>query len=169
MSDETNDEQTPAVNMSLRRKHAARIAAVQCLYAVAMNPSLSNQQLIDWQLEQTGEERWLPVQPETKLLRQVLVGTRDHQEAIDHHLGRILEERWSGKRMSQTMRAVFRAAVYELLFQTGLEARIIIDQYVGVADTFLDANDVSFVNGVLIELCRDLRPNTNFDAPGSEE
>ena len=154
------EETEKRINSSIKRKHATRIAAVQCVYARRFAASPTMATLIAWQMEQSDSsalEPLLPVPLERKLLEMIACGVQEHHEALDTHLSRILTERWTGSRMSRLMRAIFRCALYELLFVPSLHTHIIIDQYVGVADAFLDDNDVRFVNGVLLEISRDVR------------
>ncbi len=149
----------PAVNFSLQRKHAGRIAAVQCLYSRLIDASASPRLLIEWQMEQAGEDALLPVTPDKKLLQGIVMGATEAHAMLEQHLTRILAERWTGKRMSPLIRAIFIAATYELIFTPTLRTKIIIDQYVGVADAFLDASDIGFINGALQEIAHALRPD----------
>jgi transcription antitermination protein NusB len=151
-------EKKPNLNLSLQRKHAARIAAVQCLYSRLINPTTSPNALITWQLEQEGDDALLPVTPDKKLLQGIVIGATEMMAALEEQLQRMLGERWSGKRMPPLMRAIFIAALYELIYTPALRTSIILDQYIGVADAFLDASDISFVNGALQEITRDIRP-----------
>jgi N utilization substance protein B len=151
----------PKVNPSLQRKHAARIAAVQCLYARMIDASCSAQTLVAWHMEQVeaeDAEGFTPVMPDKKLLQGIVVGASEARVALEEKLAALLGERWTSKRMPLLMRALLQAALYELIYTPTLKTRIILDQYVGVADAFLDESDVGFVNGVLQEISQAIRP-----------
>ena len=56
------------------------------------------------------------------------------------------------------MRAILRAAAYELMFMERVPARVAISEYVDVADAFFGPEEPRFVNGVLNQLARQKRP-----------
>ncbi len=56
------------------------------------------------------------------------------------------------------MRAILRAATYELMQRRDIPARAIISEYVQVAQAFFGDGDVRrFINGVLDAIARDFR------------
>jgi transcription antitermination protein NusB len=83
---------------------------------------------------------------------------------LEEKLEILLGMRWTGKRMPMLMRAILLCAVYELIYTPTLRASIIINQYVGVADAFLDDSDIGFVGGVLQEMTKALRPEISIPA-----
>ncbi|TAE83529.1 MAG: hypothetical protein EAZ74_00690 [Alphaproteobacteria bacterium] len=152
-------------NSSLVKKHMSRIAAVQCIYASLMDATTPLPTLIALQLEQKGEDAWLPKTPDKKLLQGIVLGTSEMHKALNARLSESLGERWTGTRMPLVMRALLLCALYEALYTPALRPIIIIDQYVGVADVFLDDPDIGFVHGVLHELMHSLRPKDMPHAP----
>jgi N utilization substance protein B len=154
-----------AMNPSLRKKSAARMAAIQCLYQHEFAPELSADQLIVARMGIEGEEDGLleeleplDIAPDAKLLRGVVTGALGQKIEIDRRLEETLGTRWSGHRMPELMRALFRCAAYELLYHPDLKPGIILDQYVTLATSFFDDNEVGFVNGSLQEAAKTLRP-----------
>ena len=148
----------PKRNPSLERKFAARLAAVQCVYAKMIHEKTPKQALLDWQLAQEGEDRFLPFKPDKKLLKALFIGTQEMHGALNDHALRILGERWQGARMSRVMRAIFLCALYEMVYTPSLRTHIILSEYVNVAASFLDDKDTGFVNGALQEIAKVLRP-----------
>lgn len=153
-----------AMNPSLRKKSAARMAAVQCLYQHEIVPELSPDQLIVARMGIEGEEEGmleelepLDIAPDAKLLRGIVSGAVGQKVEIDRRLEESLGLRWSGARMPELMRALFRCAAYELLYHPDLKPGIILDQYVTLATSFFDDNEVGFVNGALQEVTSGLR------------
>ncbi len=151
-------------NPSLLKKSAARMAAVQCLYQHEVVPELSPDQLIVARMGIEGEEEGLmeelealDVAPDAKLLRGIVSGTIGQKVEIDRRLGEILGQRWTGHRMPDLMRALFRCAAYELLYHLDLKPGIILDQYVTLATSFFDDTEVGFVNGALQEAAKGLK------------
>jgi N utilization substance protein B len=153
-----------ALNPSLRKKSAARMAAVQCLYQHVYAPELSPDQLIVARMGIEGEEEGLleeleplDIAPDGKLLRGIVSGAVGQQVELDRRLEEVLGTRWSGHRMPELMRALFRCAAYEFLYHPELKPGIILDQYVTLATSFFDDSEVGFVNGALQEVAKSLR------------
>jgi N utilization substance protein B len=55
------------------------------------------------------------------------------------------------------MRALLRAALYELLARADVPAATVINEYVDVAHAFHDEKEARFVNGLLDTLARRVR------------
>ena len=96
-------------------------------------------------------------------LKQVVDGVVREQKVIDPAVDQILDKAWPLHRLDSTVRAILRAAAYELMFMDNVPARVAISEYVDVADAFFDRDEPRFVNGVLDRLARQRRP-TEFAA-----
>jgi len=96
-------------------------------------------------------------------LKQVVDGVVREQKVIDPAVDQILDKAWPLHRLDSTVRAILRAAAYELMFMDNVPARVAISEYVDVADAFFDRDEPRFVNGVLDRLARLRRP-TEFAA-----
>jgi N utilization substance protein B len=55
------------------------------------------------------------------------------------------------------LRAVLRAGAFELSSRSDVPARVVVAEYVDVANAFLDKNETGMVNAVLDQLARQLR------------
>jgi transcription antitermination protein NusB len=94
-----------------------------------------------------------------KHLRDVVEGAVREQALLDPALDRILDKDWPLHRLDSTVRAILRAGAYELAFMEKVPARVVISEYVDVADAFFDGGDEPrFINGVLNTLARQRRP-----------
>jgi N utilization substance protein B len=93
-----------------------------------------------------------------KHLRTVVDGVVREQATIDPTVDRILDKSWPLHRLDSIVRAILRAAAYELMFMDRVPARVAISEYVDVADAFFDKEEPRFVNGVLDRLARECRP-----------
>jgi N utilization substance protein B len=136
--------------MGKRRK--AREIALQFLY----------------QLDQTGAgdptpfetDFWKrhPVDEEARAFAASLVrGTKAQQAKID---GMIIEsvEHWDLDRMAVVDRNILRMAVYELLCEPAVPAKVAINEAIEIAKKFGTAESSRFINGVLDRIHRELRP-----------
>ena len=65
---------------------------------------------------------------------------------------------WPLERLAATDRSVLRAAVAELLARPGTPARVVLDEAIELARRYGSAESGGFVNGVLDQVARGLRP-----------
>jgi N utilization substance protein B len=54
---------------------------------------------------------------------------------------------------------IFRLAICELKFMPEIPTNAIINEYVDLAGSFLVKNQVNFINGLLVNLVKEIRPN----------
>jgi transcription antitermination protein NusB len=65
---------------------------------------------------------------------------------------------WPLERLAATDRSVLRAAVAELMARPGTPARVVLDEAIDLARRYGSAESGGFVNGVLDQVARRLRP-----------
>lgn len=97
--------------------------------------------------------------------------SHDQRELVDDVVG-MLEARaaevdaalvaacahWPLERLAATDRSVLRAAVAELMARPGTPARVVLDEAIELARRYGSAESGGFVNGVLDQVARGLRP-----------
>ena len=65
---------------------------------------------------------------------------------------------WPLERLAATDRAVLRAAAAELMARAGVPGRVVLDEAIELARRYGSAESGGFVNGVLDQVARRLRP-----------
>lgn len=143
-------------NQSLRKRSAARLAAVQCLYQLQVNDGarFDVQKLVaDYQAAwahgvHLGDKALADIEPDYRYLTKLLAGLRDAQEVLVPLRERLLSEAWNKDRLPPVMEAIFDAALYEL-HGGALKAKLVVDEYVRIAARFFDEKEIAFINGVL--------------------
>lgn len=140
---------------------AARLGAVQALYQMDIGGSDVGETLAQFSSRAAGDnfEDGQCGEADYKFLREVVDGVVREQSTIDPTVDRILDKDWPLHRLDSTVRAILRAAAYELMFMERVPARVAISQYVDVASAFFEGEERSFVNGVLDRLARERRPS----------
>ena len=88
------------------------------------------------------------------------------QRAIDPIIHAALPPTWPLTRIDLTLRAILRCGVFELLERRDVPARVVITEYVDVANAFFSADEPRLVNGVLDTVARDSGPD-EFPAAAS--
>lgn len=155
---------------SLRRKRAARLAAVQALYNRQVTESplsaekLAEQVSSQWRDSLTAQEAEWPGDelPEQALLKEIITGVIAHEAAIDHSMGSVIKENWRPERISPVMRNILRCAIYELQHHTERKDAILIDEYASIAAGFFDESELGFVHSALQRLAQSLRAPDNI-------
>jgi transcription antitermination protein NusB len=142
------------------QRGAARLAAVQALYQMDIAGTGLNEILAEFESHWLGREvegaQYLPA--EAAYFRTIVEGVLREQLKLDPLIDKALSDGWPLKRIETVLRAVLRAGAYELDRRSDVPARIVISEYVDVANAFVDRDETGLVNAVLDQLARQLRP-----------
>src|SRR5256714_4228270 len=146
------------------RRGAARVAAVQALYQMDIARTPLNEILAEFESHWLGREvegsKYLPA--EAAFFREIVAGFLREQRRLDPVIDTALAGGWPLKRVEALLRAVLRAGAFELDQRRDVPARVVISEYVGVANAFLDGEETGMVIAVHDLLARQLRP-AEFD------
>lgn len=148
-------------------RSAARMAAVQSLYELDMvegdtDPVLRTFIEKRWTVpvededgDEVGEAEFLD--PDKDFLTKLVRGVVQRQSEIDEMLEGALGEKWTVERLEVLLRAILRAGTFELLCESEIPAKVIINEYMDVANAFFSDGEPKMVNGVLDKLAKVLR------------
>jgi N utilization substance protein B len=141
---------------------------VQALYQMDVAAKGLNEIFAEFESHWIGREvegsQYLPA--EAAFFRDVVGGVVDAQRRIDPLVDAALAKGWPLKRIEALLRAVLRAGAYELDKRRDIPARVIISEYVDVANAFLDREETGMANAVLDDLARQFRPDDFGTAGG---
>ena len=143
-----------------RRRSVARLAAVQALYQLALNPGLDPVSVVGEFIhhrlgreidgEQYGEA-------DEKLFADLVRGVERRHERLDETISAALSEEWPLSRLQTILRLILEAGAYELAYRPDIPPRVTLDEYVTIAHAFFDGKEPVLANGVLNRLARALR------------
>jgi N utilization substance protein B len=140
------------------KRAAARLSAVQALYQMELSGKGLNEVFAEFESFWMGREiegdQYKPA--EAALFRNLVEGVLKEQIALDQAVDALLSG-WPLKRIEAIMRATLRAGAYELLHRRDIPVRVSISEYVDIASSFLDRDEVGMVNAVLDRLAKDHR------------
>lgn len=153
------DGASPPVVSGKRKRAASRLAAVQALYQMDVAAKGLNEVFAEFETHWIGREveGVEYEQADVEFFRRVITGVLADQVEIDRATDKLLAEGWPLRRVEAVMRAVFRAAGFELRKRKDIPARVVITEYVDVAAAFLAKEEVGMVNAVLDRLAREYR------------
>jgi N utilization substance protein B len=149
----------PKHERKANRRGAARLAAVQALYQMDVAGAGLNEILAEFESHWMGREvegaQYLPA--EAEFFRELVSGVVREQRGLDPLIDAALKAGWPLKRIETVLRAVLRAGAYELACRRDIPARVVVSEYVDIANAFVEADETGLVNAVLDELARRLR------------
>ncbi len=141
------------------RRGAARLAAVQALYQMDIAGTDLNDILAEFESHWLGGEvegdKYLPA--EAAFFRDIVRGVVAEQRKLDPAIDQALSRGWPLKRVEALVRAVLRAGAFELTHRKDIPVRVIVSEYVDVANAFVDRDETGMVNAVLDMLARNMR------------
>lgn len=133
------------------QRSAARLAAVQALYQMDVGRQSLEDTLAQFSALHLGREiegeQYLPADPD--FFRQIVGGVIRHQIDIDPTVDKALQKGWPVARIDATLRAILRAATFELLRRKDIPSGVVITEYVDIAKAFYEEDAAGLVNGVL--------------------
>lgn len=136
----------------------ARLAAVQALYQMETAGTGAEtviREFLDHRFDADIEGEPL-AQADEAFFGEVVRGAVAHQAEIDRAVAGRLAAGWRLERIDSTIRAIFRAAGFELL-HTDAPLEVVIDEYVEIAKSFFDGPEPGFINATLDSIGRDER------------
>lgn len=157
----------PSEDRKANRRGAARLAAVQALYQMDLAGTGINEILAQFESHWIGREvegaQYLPA--EAAFFRDIVSGVVREQRRLDPLIDAALAGGWPLKRIETVLRAVMRAGAYELDHRRDVPARVVVSEYVDVANAFVDRDETGMVNAVLDQIARQLRGEEFVRAP----
>jgi N utilization substance protein B len=158
----------PHAARKANRRGAARLAAVQALYQMDIARTPLNDILAEFESHWLGQEvegeQYLPA--EAAFFRDIISGVVAEQRRLDPLVDQALAASWPLKRVEAILRSVLRAGAYELDKRRDIPARVVVSEYVDVANAFVDKDETGMVNAVLDQIARQLRA-AEFDPSAS--
>jgi len=95
---------------------------------------------------------------EVAFFRDVVSGVLRDQTPIDRGLDETLAKGWPLRRIEALMRAILRAAFYELRSRPDVPARVVVTEYVDIAAAFFGPEESGMINAVLDAVAHQVRP-----------
>lgn len=142
-------------------RSAARLGVVQALYQMDIAGTDMADVLAEFGAHRLGEDfdggQCGPA--DFEFFKSLLTGVVRAQRSIDPVLNESLAKGWTLARLDSTLRAILRAAAYELHDWPDIPVKVVINEYVEIARAFFSGDEPGFVNGVLDRLGQRFRAN----------
>ena len=146
----------PQMSRPANQRGAARLAAVQALYQMDVGRATLEDTLAQFGAFHLGREiegeQYLPA--DADFFSQIVRGVTKNQLEIDPAIDDALAADWPIDRIDSTLRAILRAAAFELLRRRDIPPRVVITEYVDVARAFFEEDASGMVNAALDAIAR---------------
>ena len=157
------------VSEKIKMKSGARLAAVQARYMAAFG-QLSVDEVIEEFIkgevgrfvidDSEGESKEKLVEIgaiDTEYFEKLVRGIHTKKEELEKSLNMYLRGEWAYEKMNGTMQALLLCAIYELVYTTDVDTKVLIQEYVDLAYAFFSKNEPKMVNAVLDQIAKSVR------------
>lgn len=139
-----------------KKRSAARIGAVQTLYASHINNESVVKNMADF-LQAGGivemDGGTYPINKQ--LYAQIINGVLNRNEDIVNLANATMQKR-PLERQNPLIQFIIKAGIFELLENDSADNALIISEYVDIAHAFFEPKEAGLVNGVLNTVCKNL-------------
>ncbi|MES2254676.1 MAG: transcription antitermination factor NusB [Pseudomonadota bacterium] len=125
-------------------RRAARLAAVQALYQMELAGAGAEEVAEEFETHRFGD-----TPTDAEFFKAIVEGVPLHQAEIDKAIANCLSQTWTLARVDSILRAILRAGGLELIARRDVPAKVVIDEYVGIAHDFFAGDEPGFVNAAL--------------------
>jgi transcription antitermination protein NusB len=143
-----------------RRRSVARLAAVQALYQLELNPDLAAEAVVrEFAHHRLGREvdGEHYGEADEMLFADIVRGVAANREQLDEQISAALSNDWPLARLETVLRAIMQAGAYELAHRPDVPPRVTIREYGTIAHAFFTGKEPGLVIGILDRLARTLR------------
>lgn len=158
MSEELTSARKASGGANPKLRRAARMAIIQALYQMELSGEPSKvviRQFIEHRFGYDDEPGMVHV--DEIFFEENVQGTVDFQSDIDAVISEKLPKTWPLRRLDMTLRALLRAASFEIMRRPDIPGIVIISEYLALANDFFDGKEPAMVNGILDAVARSVR------------
>lgn len=142
-----------------RLRRSARLAAVQALYQMDIGGLGAKAVITEFRDHRFGAQGEGPdyIEADEDFFEDLVAGVVRKQAVVDPAIDELLADGWRMGRLDATVRAILRAGGFELFHRDDVPARVVIDEYVDIANAFFEGSEPKFVNAALDKCARQAR------------
>ena len=126
------------------KSQSPRVKVIQKIYSSLMNPD---------------EEILYPKSQYKKFIKDVVTGTLERIELIEETVVSNLGNDIELEKTDKLLKIILFAGVFELLFKHNTPKNVIISEYVGASEFFLEKAQIKYLNAILDKISKSIRKN----------
>ena len=141
------------------KRGSARLAAVQAAYQMELAELCALEVVKEYESHYLNKEidGHQYREADSQWFRRIVLGVVEQQTIIDPILRKYLPEDWSLSRIDSLLRAVLRAAVWELKNCKEIDSLVILNEYMDITKAFYDSKELKLVNAILNNVSQSIR------------
>ena len=135
-------------------KSFQRLLVVQALYELSINENRSQtpiNEIFANIVEHTDYKKKMN-NANLKLAEKIYAGVMENIDEINKILKVSMNKKVKINTMDKLLISIFRSAIYEILFSDKVTKKIVISEYLLIANRFFGNNETALINGVLDNL-----------------
>ncbi len=143
------------------RHSAARLAAVQAIYQLEMTDATTGSvidEFVGHRLGLADVEASRGTKANETLFKELVRGVEIRSDEVRRVVEPLLANDWTYDRLDVILRCILRLGTFEMLSRVEIPAKVIIGEYVGLADAFFSGSEPGVVNSILDRVARKTRP-----------
>ncbi len=145
----------------IQKLRNARLNAVQALYMFEQSdytlPEILNgfingdigKDVLAEDLEMETDEFVTIGEVDSELLSFIVNAYSENKENVDEIFDNAIDERRSKDRIELVLTSIIKCGIVEILYRVDTDLPVIIDEYIGLCDSFYDETDSKFVHALL--------------------
>tara|TARA_B100001996_G_scaffold270741_1_gene211833 strand:+ start:483 stop:902 length:420 start_codon:yes stop_codon:yes gene_type:complete len=132
-------------------KSLQRLLVVQSLYQLTINKDAKNFSTKDIfnQIIENSEYNHTISKSNLNFAVKIFQGVQDNSDQIGKDLRQVLSNKNKIDKIDPLLLAIFQPAIYELKYGPKISKKIVISEYLLIADKFFLENEIGLLNGVL--------------------
>ena len=135
-------------------KSFQRLLVVQALYELSINENRSQtpiKEIFTNIIDQTDFKKKIN-NSDLKFAEKIYEGVMENLDEINKILKVSMSKKIKINTMDRLLISIFRSAIYEILFSDNVTKKIVISEYLLIANRFFGNNETALINGVLDNL-----------------
>ncbi len=135
-------------------KSFQRLIVVQALYELSINENRSQTPIKEIFANIVEQSDYKKKMNNTNLnfAEKIYEGVMENLDDINKILKVSTSKKVKINNMDKLLISIFRSAIYEILFSNNAKKKIVISEYLLIANRFFGNNETAFINGVLDNL-----------------
>ena len=132
-------------------KSLQRLLVVQALYQLSINKDAKNSSIkeVFYQIIESSEYKHSISKSNLNFADKIFHGVQDNLNEIDNDLSQVLSKKNKINKIDPLLLAIFHPAIYELKYDPKISKKVVISEYLMIADKFFSKKEISLLNGVL--------------------
>lgn len=140
------------------RRRRARLAAVQALYQIELTGAPAPTTIVEFRRHRLqGDLDGVRMDDiDADFFAELVTGVGQNRAELDRRIASVLTPDWPIERLDSVLRSILRAGAFELSHHEDTPAKVVISEYMAIADSFFSGREPALVNGVLDAISRRL-------------